>query len=610
MKLEDYALIGDTQSAALVSIDGSIDWLCFPRFDSAACFAALLGDRKNGRWKIAPAIEVRETRRRYLPDTLVLETLFTTESGILKITDCMPPRDATPDVVRIVECVSGKVPVHMELVMRFDYGSMVPWVRSIDGRLLAVAGPDALVLTTDVATRGADMTTVADFTLSEGQSLPFTMSWYPSHQSPPQALDARQAMRDTLSYWREWVDRCRYDGPWRDAVVRSLITLKALTYAPTGGIVAAPTTSLPEQLGGVRNWDYRYCWVRDASFTLNNLYLAGYREEARAWRDWLLRAVAGDPSRLQILYGVSGERRIPEYEVPWLSGYEGSRPVRVGNAAVDQLQLDVFGELIDTMHQARAAESCQEDSAWRVERVLISFLEKQWQQPDEGIWEVRGGRKHFVYSKVMAWVAFDRAILSAERYNLHAPVERWRAIREQIRTEVLERGFDKSRNTFTQHYGSKALDASLLRIPLVGFLPASDPRVQGTIAAIERELLRDNFVLRYSTEEDNADGLPAGEGAFLACSFWLADCWSRMGRTEEASAMFERLLALRNDVGLLAEEYDPRVRRQVGNFPQAFSHLALVNTAFNLSGQRVGGRGEAALSQAVKEMDAQSCGPG
>jgi GH15 family glucan-1,4-alpha-glucosidase len=521
----------------------------------------------------------------------VLETEVETASGTVRIFDFMPPRDGTPDLVRRVEGVAGRVALKMELVVRFDYGSVVPWVRQLDGRLLAVAGPDALVLTSDVETRGEGFTTVADFTVDAGHAVSFTLTWFQSHQSPPPALDARQAVRDTESFWREWVDRCTYEGPHRDAVVRSLITLKALTYAPTGGIVAAPTASLPELLGGERNWDYRYCWLRDASFTLNNLYLAGYQDEARAFRDWLLRAVAGDPTQLQVLYGVSGERRIPELTLDWLPGYESSRPVRVGNAAVHQLQLDVFGELMESMLQARAAESCEEEAAWRVERVLLGFLEKLWQRPDEGIWEVRGGPQHFVYSKVMAWVAFDSAIRSAERFNLPAPLERWSATRDRIRAEVLERGVDARRGCFVQSYGSERLDASLLRIPLVGFLPCEDPRVQRTIAAVEQELTRDGLVLRYDPGDAGAvDGLPGGEGAFLACSFWLADCHMRSGRREQAEALFNRLLLLRNDVGLLSEEYDLGARRLVGNFPQAFSHLALVNTAFNLAGLRPEGR--------------------
>jgi GH15 family glucan-1,4-alpha-glucosidase len=606
MRIEDYALIGDTQSAALVSRAGSIDWLCLPRFDSGACFAALLGTPEHGRWLMTPVEPVRKVARRYLPDTLVLETEFTTDSGVVRVIDCMPPRDNAPDVVRAVEGVTGRVAMRMELVIRFDYGSILPWVRRRDGRLLAVAGPDALVLTTDVPVRGEELTTVSSFEAVAGHRSFFTLTWFPSHQAPPPALDASQAIRDTERYWKEWVARCRYEGPYREAVVRSLMTLKALTYAPTGGIVAAPTTSLPEAIGGTRNWDYRFCWLRDASFTLNNLYLAGYRTEAREFRDWLLRAVAGDPARLQVLYGVSGERRVPELEVKWLPGYEGSRPVRIGNGAVDQLQLDVYGELMDTLHQARAAEVCADDPAWRVQRVLLEFLEQHWREPDEGIWEVRGGRQHFVYSKVMAWVAFDRALASAERFKLDAPLERWRGLRRDIRAEIMERGFDTRRGTFTQHYGSQTLDASLLRIPLVGFLPHTDPRVLGTVQAIEQDLLRHGLVARYDAGGSQVDGLPDGEGAFLACSFWLADNYALSGRTDEAHALFERLLGLRNDVGLLSEEYDVGRKRQVGNFPQAFSHLALINTAFNLAGHRTGA--DADLPQAATEADEASGG--
>jgi len=598
MHLEDYALIGDTRSAALVSREGSIDWLCLPRFDSGAVFAALLGTPANGRWKIAPAQEVKRVRRRYRRDTLVLETEVTTATGTVHVVDCMPVHEHSREVVRVVEGVRGVVPMRMELRVRFDYGSIVPWVSQRDGRLTLEAGPDALVLTTDRETWGEDLATVCEFVAEAGKSETFTLSWYPSHLEPPPALDARQAVRDTLRFWREWVSQCQYQGPWRDAVVRSLITLKALTYAPTGGMVAAPTTSLPEQLGGVRNWDYRYCWVRDAAFTLNNLYLAGYQEEACAWRKWLVRTVAGDPAQLQIVYGVSGERRIPELELPWLSGYQGSRPVRVGNGAVGQLQLDVYGELVDTMYQARLAENAPERAAWRIEQVLVEFLATHWREPDEGIWEERAGRRQFVFSKVMAWVAFDRALRSAERFGLPYPRARWEAERDAIREEVLARGFDPVRQTFTQRYGAPELDASLLRIPLEGFLPPDDPRVVGTVRAIERELCRDGYVMRYHTGTE-ADGLPAGEGAFLACSFWLADNYARMGRWKEARALFERLLALRNDVGLLSEEYDVDSHRLLGNFPQAFSHLALVNTAFNLSGAR-----EAGFEQAVAEVRA------
>jgi len=589
MHLENYALIGDTQSAALVSSEGSIDWLCLPRFDSGAIFAALLGKPEHGRWKIAPVEPVKRLRRRYRRDTLVLETELTTASGVVRLLDCMPPRTGSPELVRIVEGVRGVVPMRMDLTVRFDYGAIVPWVTKKDGRLMLEAGPDACVLTTDLETWGEGLNTVSEFMAVADRSDAVTLSWYPSHQAPPPALDARQALRDTLSFWRQWVSQCKYEGPWRDAVVRSLITLKALTYAPTGGIVAAATTSVPELLGGVRNWDYRYCWVRDASFTLDNLYRAGYREEARAWRKWLIRTAAGDPAQLQMLYGVSGERRIPELVLEWLPGYENSRPVRVGNGAASQLQLDVYGELMDTMHQGRVVDGVVDRAAWRIERTLMDFLEAHWAEPDEGIWEVRCARQHFVFSKVMSWVAVDRAIKSAEKFQLEAPLERWKKLRETIRSTVLEKGVDPERQCFTQAFGSKVLDASLLRIPLVGFLPADDRRVIGTVKAIEKELVRDGLVLRYDTNT-SSDGLPGGEGAFLACSFWLADDLVLLDRGDEATALFERLLTLRNDVGLLAEEYDIAHQRMLGNFPQAFSHLALVNTAFNLSGMRALGR--------------------
>ncbi|MBS2026635.1 MAG: glycoside hydrolase family 15 protein [Deltaproteobacteria bacterium] len=602
MELEKYALIGDTQSAALVSTEGSIDWLCLPRFDSGALFSALLGTPDHGRWKIAPVEPVKRLRRRYRRDTLVLETEFTTASGVVRLLDCMPPRSGPPELVRVIEGVRGQVPMRMDLTVRFDYGAIVPWVTQKDGRLMLEAGPDALVLTTDLETWGEGLSTVSEFMAGPEKSDALTLSWYPSHLPPPPALDARQALRDTLSFWRQWVSLCRYEGPWREAVVRSLIVLKALTYAPTGGIVAAPTTSVPELLGGERNWDYRYCWVRDASFTLDNLYRAGYREEARAWRKWLIRTAAGAPSQLQMLYGVSGERRIPELELGWLPGYEGSRPVRVGNGAASQLQLDVYGELMDTMYRARVVEGVVDRAAWRIERALMDFLEAHWADPDEGIWEVRCARQPFVFSKVMAWVAVDRAIRSAEQFQLEAPLERWRRLREAIRGAVLEKGVDRERQCFTQSFGSKVLDASLLRIPLVGFLPANDPLVVGTVKAIERELVRDGLVLRYDTS-CTPDGLFGAEGAFLACSFWLADDLVALGREDEARALFERLLKLRNDVGLLAEEYDLGQSRMVGNFPQAFSHLALVNTAFNLAGARELGR--AAKSDAAESIELQ-----
>jgi GH15 family glucan-1,4-alpha-glucosidase len=583
LPIEDYALIGDTQMAALVSCAGSIDWMCAPRFDSGACFAALLGDETHGRWLLAPAgAEALRGQRRYRNGTLILETTFVTPSGSVRVVDCMPPRDRTPDVVRTVEGITGTVAMRMELVIRYDYGSIVPWVAKLpDGRLRAIAGADAMVLQAPVETRGERLTTVAEFVVRAGESVPFVLSWYPSHEPPPKSVDSLAAVRDTEVWWRDWSGRCSYSGPWRDAVVTSLVTLKALTYAPTGGIVAAPTTSLPEWLGGVRNWDYRYCWLRDATFTLYALMLAGYAEEAAAWRDWLLRAVAGDPSKLQILYGVAGERRLAESELNWLPGYAGSRPVRAGNAAVHQLQLDVYGEVMDTLHQTHRARLPAEPAAWNLQRALLDFLEGAWREPDAGLWEVRGPRQHFTHSKMMAWVAFDRAVQAVEQLGYAGPVERWRRLRSTLHHEICGRAWSSEKKAFTQAYGAEILDASLLLMPIVGFLPATDGRVVSTVAAIERELLRDGFVMRYPTV--GQDGLPEGEGVFLACSFWLADCYALMRREREACALFERLLSVRNDVGLLAEEFDPSTGRQLGNFPQAFSHVGLVNTAFNLT---------------------------
>ena len=582
MPIEDYALLGDTQTAALVGKDGSIDWACFPRFDSGACFAALLGTPEHGRWRIGPQGKVTKVSRRYRPGTLVLETTFETDSGSVRLVDCMPPRGSSPDLVRQVEGVRGEVAMSLDLVMRFDYGRVLPWVRSIEGDLRAIAGPDALCLRTPVKLEGKEMTTVAAFTVRAGEKVPFVLSWHPSHLPPPRPLDAAREIAQTQRWWEKWSSRCRHEGPWLEDVRSSLVVLKALSYAPTGGIVAAPTTSLPELIGGVRNWDYRYCWLRDATLTLYALLLAGYHAEAKAWRDWLLRAVAGDPAELQIMYGLAGERRLVELELPWLPGHEGSKPVRIGNAAAGQLQLDVYGEVMDALYQSARMGVPTDDGAWRMQRSLLDWLETGWKQPDEGIWEVRGGRQHFVHSKVMAWVAFDRAIKSIEEQGQEGPLDRFRRTRAEIHAEVLEKGWDEGRQTFTQSYGSRGLDASSLLIPLVGFLDRGDPRVASTVRAIERELLHDGLVHRYATHE-GVDGLPAGEGAFLACSFWLADAYEVVGRKEEARALFSRLLALRNDVGLLAEEYDPRSKRQLGNFPQAFSHLSLVNTAFNLS---------------------------
>ena len=582
LPIEDYALIGDCHTAALVGRDGSIDWLCLPRFDSGACFAALLGEPEHGRWLIAPAAAAHGVRRKYRDGTLILETEFETNEGAVRIIDCMPLSNERWDVLRIVEGLSGRVAMRMELIIRFDYGFIVPWVRRSGDTLLATAGPDTLELHTDVAVHGENMKTMADFHVSKGERRHFSLNYRPSHEATQQAIDPEQTLRATENHWREWSERCTYQGRWRDAVVRSLITLKALTYAPTGGIVAAPTTSLPEHPGGVRNWDYRYCWLRDATFTLNALLLAGYHEEAVAWREWLLRAVAGSPEDLQILYSVTGERRLDEYEIGWLPGYGGAVPVRVGNAAAQQFQLDVYGEVMDTLHLARAAGLEPEPAAWRIQIALLKFLESNWQQPDEGIWEVRGPRRHFTHSKVMAWVAFDRAVKDAERDRLDGPVERWRQVRDAIHAQVCELGFDAQRNAFVQSYGSPHLDASLLLIPQVGFLPPEDPRVRGTVEAIERELVVDGLVLRYSTATD-VDALPPGEGVFLPCSFWLADSLVLTGRCAEGEALFERLLALSNDLGLLSEEYDTRERCMLGNFPQALTHMALINTARLLS---------------------------
>ncbi len=563
-----------------------VDWLCFPRFDSGACFAALLGDDRNGRWLFTPDEKITASRRRYRGDTLILETEIETDSGVVRLIDFMPPRGQAPDIIRIVEGVSGSVAMRMELTIRFDYGHIVPWVRKRHGGLEAIAGPDALILRTPVETHGEDLRTVAEFTVAEGERVPFVLTWFPSHEEPPRAVHAEHALEETESYWKDWSSSCcNEEGPWREAVLRSLITLKGMTYAPTGGIVAAATTSLPEEIGGVRNWDYRYCWLRDATFTLLALMDAGYLEEARAWREWLLRAVAGSPAQMQIMYGVCGERRLTEFELPWLAGYENSSPVRVGNAASNQFQLDVYGEVLDSMYRADEAGIKSTEADWRLLVALIGFLETKWEQPDQGIWEVRGEPRHFTHSKVMAWVAFDRAIKLVEKCGCAADehVERWRAIRDRIHEQVCRRGYHAGKKAFTQFYGAEELDASLLMIPLVGFLPASDERVRNTVETIQRELMQDGFVLRYRPEQSNVDGLPGGEGVFLLCTFWLADCLHLIGQTREARELFERLLALRNDVGLLAEEYDPRTKRLLGNFPQAFSHVALVNTARILS---------------------------
>jgi len=582
-RIEDYALIGDTQTAALVGRDGSIDWMCVPRFDSGACFAALLGDPSHGRWQLAPSsVESLRISRCYREGTLVLETTFETDAGTVRIVDCMGQRDRGLRLLRLVEGVRGEVPMHVELIIRFDYGSIVPWVVQLpEGRLRAIAGADALVFDAGVPTRGEGLTTVADFVVHAGQKVPFALTWHRSHEPSPAPIEVESAIRDVETWWRDWSCRCNYMGDWQPEVRASLVTLKALNYSPTGAMVAAVTTSLPEFPGGVRNWDYRYCWLRDATFILYAFHLAGYRDEAVAWRDWLLRAVAGDPARLQIMYGVAGERRLPESTLDWLPGYESSRPVRTGNAAVNQLQLDVYGEVTDALFQTYRAGLPPDPTSWRLQLALLDFLEGSWKEPDEGLWEIRGPRQHFTHSKVMAWVAFDRAVKSIEAQQLPGPVERWRKLRDHIHADVCAHGYSAEKQAFTQAYGSPHLDASLLLIPQVGFLTADDPRMVSTVAAIERELLRDGFVMRYPTV--GQDGLPAGEGVFLACSFWLADCYALMHRMADARSLFEKLLSLRNDVGLLSEEYDPVHHRQLGNFPQAFSHVGLVNTAFNLT---------------------------
>ena len=581
-RIEDYGLIGDCETAALVSKDGSIDWLCWPRFDSGACFAALLGNSKNGRWRIAPAQAKSRITRRYRPATLILETTFTTADGEVTVIDFMPLREQASHLVRLVVGTRGTVAIRTELVIRFDYGQSVPWVkRTENGDLLAISGPDMVVLRTPVEMRGEQLTSVGEFTVSAGETIPFVLMYLQSHLPAPDPVDAEDALRQTQNFWEEWTSVHKSTGPYAPFVLRSLITLKALTYLPTGGIVAAPTTSLPEQLGGPRNWDYRFCWLRDATLTLLALMNSGYYDEACAWRDWLLRAAAGSPSQIRIMYGLAGDKRLAEWEVPWLAGYEGSKPVRIGNAAADQLQLDVFGEVLDAMHQARVGGLPPLADAWDFQRVLMSHLEEIWPLEDEGIWEVRGGRRHFTYSKMMAWVAFDRTIRSAEAFGLEGPIDHWRKLRAQIHAEVCDKAFNPKIGAFMQSYGSEHLDASALLIPVVGFLPPSDPRVAGTVEAIERKLMTNGFVLRYDTDVTQ-DGLPPGEGAFLACSFWLADAYILLGRRDDARKLFERLLTLCNDLGLLSEEYDPAGKRLLGNFPQAFSHIALVITAHNL----------------------------
>jgi GH15 family glucan-1,4-alpha-glucosidase len=580
--IEDYAIIGDCRSAALVGCDGSIDWLCWPRFDSDACFAALLGDSEHGRWLIAPVAAGATVERRYRDDSLTLETSFATDGGAVDVIDFMPTTDGRTDLVRSVVGRRGRVTMHSGLMMRFGYGARRPLVSRIDDHTLRlVSGPDMAVLRSDAALRVAGADGIAEFTVEAGQRVSFVLSWAPSHAIVPPAIAVDAALRETSGFWAEWAARCNYDGEFRAPVMRSLLTLKALTYRPTGGIVAAPTTSLPEHLGGPRNWDYRYCWLRDASLTIGALAAAGYHDEGIAWRDWLVRTVGGDPAAVQIMYGIAGESRLAEWEIDWLPGYEGSRPVRVGNAAVTQLQVDVFGEVLESLHGVRAAGAAECADGWRLERDLVAQVERVWHVPDQGIWEMRGAPQHFTHSKVMAWVALDRAIHSATDAGLEAPIARWSALRARMHAEICERAFDRGTGSFMQAYGSPFMDASLLMLPLVGFLPPNDPRIVGTVRLIEERLLIDGLVYRYNSARVD-DGLPAGEGAFLACSFWLADTYLMQDRPDDAHALFERLLGLVNDVGLLAEEYHPGHARQLGNFPQAFSHVGLVETARNL----------------------------
>ena len=582
LRIEDYGLIGDCETAALVGRNGSIDWLCWPAFDSDACFAALLGTNRNGRWLIAPAGEITNSSRRYWDNTLILETRFETATGDVALIDFMPPRGNASDVVRLVRGVRGTVKMKMQLVIRFGFGSDVPWVRRTEeGAILAICGQDMTVLRTPVETHGEDLTTVADFEVKEGQTIPFVLTYGASHLPVPKPINPAYALEETEEFWTSWCSHCTYDGENRNLVMRSLITLKALTYGPTGGIVAAPTASLPEKLGGAKNWDYRFCWLRDATFTLLALMNSGYTEEAAAWHNWLLRAAAGAPANMQIMYGIMGQRRLLEWEVGWLAGYEGAKPVRAGNAAHAQLQLDVYGELMDAFHQSRIAKLKLEHSTWELERAVLGHLAEVWDQPDHGIWERRGSGKHYVLSKVMAWVAFDRAVKTVEKFGFVAPVERWRTLRDRICRDVCEKGFDPGQNAFVESYGSQLLDASVLLLPAVGFLPASDPRVRGTITAIENHLMRDGFVLRHDPRE--APDQQPTEGAFLACSLWLADAYVLTGEIGKAQALFERVVAVANDLGLLSEEFDPDAGRQTGNFPQALTHIALINTSHNLS---------------------------
>jgi GH15 family glucan-1,4-alpha-glucosidase len=586
LAIEDYGLIGDCETAALVGRDGSIDWLCWPAFDSDACFAALLGEPRHGRWLITPCEQVTKSSRSYWGDTLILETRLETTGGTVALIDFMPPRGHASDVVRLVRGITGKVKLRMELVIRFGFGTGIPWVkRGGEGELLAICGPDMTVLRTPVETRGEDLTTVAEFEVGEGETVPFVLTYGPSHLPVPKPINPAYALQATEDFWTEWCSQCTYQGENRDLVMRSLITLKALTYGPTGGIVAAPTTSLPEKLGGQRNWDYRFCWLRDATFTLLALMNSGYTEEASCWHDWLLRAVAGSPGNMQIMYGIMGQRRLLEWEADWLPGYEGAQPVRVGNAAHAQLQLDVYGELIDAFHQSRIAELKLDEGSWALECTVLVHLEEVWNQPDQGIWERRDAGRHYVFSKVMTWVGFDRGIKSAEKFGFDAPLDRWRMLRETIHRDVCEHGFDPQQNAFVESYGSQVLDASVLLLPAVGFLPGSDPRVRGTIEAIEKYMMRDGFVLRHDPREISDEIQPI-EGAFLACSLWLADAYVLAGEIDKAQVLFERVVAVANDLGLLAEEYDSGAGRQTGNFPQALTHIALINTAHNLSDAR------------------------
>ncbi len=609
-KIEDYAIIGDCETAALVARDGSIDWLCWPRFDSGACFARLLGTVENGRWLIAPADPAARIRRRYRDGTLILETEIETRDGAATVIDFMPPRGGPSDLVRLVRGRRGRVGMHTELVVRFDYGSLVPWVtRMEDGALRAIEGPDMVVLRTPVALHGDHLKTVGAFTVSEGETVPFVLTYGASHLAPPRALDPLNALAETETYWADWAKLVRPAKPWSEAIVRSLITLKALMHRPTGGMVASATMGLPERLGGTRNWDYRFCWLRDATFTLLALMNAGFYEDARAWRQWLLRTAAGDPARLQVMYGLTGEHRLPEWEVQWLAGYEGSRPVRAGNAAAQQTQLDIYGEVIDAIYHGRCGKLAANPDGWDLQKAMLDHLESVWEDTDHGIWEMRGDRQRFTHSKVMAWVAFDRAIKTVERFRMEGPLERWRALRAKIHKEVCRFGFNPEVGAFVQSYGSKHLDAAALLIPLVGFLPAQDARVQSTVAAVEEKLVRDGLVMRYDTEA-GLDGLPPGEGAFLPCSFWFADNLVLLGRHDDARALYERLLSLRNDVGLLAEEYDVMQKRLVGNFPQALSHIALVNTGYELASETRHRRHEAGQASAWPEHPLQAADAG